>query len=71
MTTPTPSNPLSLRVPQIAAQTGLSVDFIRDQINAGALPARKAGRAIVVLPGDVDAWLQGLPKVEAKGGDAA
>lgn len=67
MTTPTPPNPLSLRVPQIAAQTGLSVDFIRDQINAGQLPARKAGRAVVVLFDDVTTWLDSLPKA----GDAA
>lgn len=61
MPQPTTPNPLSLRVSQICALTGLSRDKVRDEIATGRLPARKVGRATVVLRDDLVAWLENLP----------
>ena len=43
---------------EVALYTGLSPGFIRKQIKAGKLPARKVGRRILVLDNDLCEYLQ-------------
>lgn len=49
------------RVAAGAEMLGYSEDFVRDQIKAGALRARKLGRFLVVTEADLAAYVAALP----------
>lgn len=49
------------RVPAVAELLGFSEDFVRDQIRAGALRARRMGRYLVVTEADLAAYVAALP----------
>ena len=55
--------PRAVDVRTMAAMTGIGVSTIREQINAGLLPARLVGRRQIITVADVDSWLDRLPKV--------
>jgi len=48
---------------QAAASVGRST--IYENINSGALKARKAGRRTLILRADLQAWLDSFPAVKA------
>lgn len=51
---------------EIAKQTGLSVGFLRNEVKAARLPVRKFGRRVLVLDGDLRAYLaRGSERVAA------
>jgi excisionase family DNA binding protein len=55
-------DPLILRIPDVARRLGLPADSVRHLVQTGALPARKLGGRVVVLPDELDAFLRSLPK---------
>lgn len=57
MQTTSITNRSAWSVSEIAQATGVSIGFVRKQIHAGALSARKLGRRVVVLDEDLRAWL--------------
>lgn len=49
----------TVRPPEIAKYTGISLTTIYDAIHEGHLPARRVGpKVILVRPADVDAWIE-------------
>lgn len=48
---------------EVAARCGRSRGWVHKQIARGELRARRDGRAFVVLPGDLDAFVNGLEEV--------
>jgi excisionase family DNA binding protein len=48
---------LALRPAEFAASVGMSPRFIHAEIKAGRLPARKAGRAVLIRATDGKRWL--------------
>jgi hypothetical protein len=50
---------LAWGVGDISLSTGLSAGFLRKQIKAGKLRARRAGRRILVLDRDLRTYLRG------------
>jgi excisionase family DNA binding protein len=54
---------LAWSVSEISISTGLSVGFVRKEIRAGKLVARRAGRRVLVLDRDLQQYLSsGEPK---------
>lgn len=49
-----------LSVADVAGRTSLSTRSIRRYIDAGALPARKAGSRILIREADLEIWFSGL-----------
>ena len=58
---PTIDGPLSIR--DVCTYTGLSRTKISGEIQAGSLPARKAGRRTLVMRSDLTRWLLSLPEI--------
>jgi hypothetical protein len=56
---------LSYRLGEFARLTSLSTDYLRDQIKAGKLPARKFSRFVLILASDGKSWLESLPVYQA------
>lgn len=50
----------SLGVADVANQTSLSERTIRRHIEAGTLPARKAGSRVLIREADLDVWFSSL-----------
>ncbi len=61
--TPPKSSARPNSIQAVAAETGFSVSFLYEQIKAGRLTARKAGRRTTITPEDRAAWLASLPKI--------
>ena len=55
-------DPLILRIPDVARRLGLPADSVRHLVQSGALPARKLGGRVVVLPDELEAFLKSLPR---------
>jgi excisionase family DNA binding protein len=55
--------PLALSIAEVQLATGLGRTFLYEAIVQGKLPARKAGRRTVILRGDLEAYLDSLPKI--------
>jgi excisionase family DNA binding protein len=53
---------LAWSIGEIAATTGLSAGFVRKEIRAGRLMARRAGRRVLVLDRDLRRYLDGEAK---------
>lgn len=52
---------LAHSVAEFAQLSGLGRSFLYEQIKAGALPVRKAGRRTLILHEDGQDWLANLP----------
>jgi excisionase family DNA binding protein len=48
---------LAWSIAEIANSTGLSIGFVRKEIRAGRLVARRAGRRVLVLDRDLQLYL--------------
>jgi len=57
------SSQVAFTLPQASTYSGLSVWQLRTMVWGGQLTARKAGRNLIVLRGDLDAALVALPRV--------
>ncbi len=53
----TQSDRIAWSLAEIAKQTGLSLGFLRNEVRAARLPVRKFGRRVLVLDGDLRAYL--------------
>lgn len=53
--------PLALGIIDAARTAGVGRSTIFEEINAGRLKARKAGRRTLILRDDLAAWLASLP----------
>ena len=51
------STPLTVTIAGAAQATGLSSDFIRDAVNKSELPAKRAGRRIIIRWADLQQWV--------------
>lgn len=49
-----------------AAETTLSEDVLDAAIKKGALRAKQVGRRVLILPSDLNEYLDSLPDVEVK-----
>jgi excisionase family DNA binding protein len=47
-------------------ESGISEDMLDRAIKTGALKAKQLGRRVLILPKDLDAYLESLPDVETK-----
>lgn len=47
-------------VQEVSDQTTLSVPYLRSRIRAGNLKAKKVGRRVLILDGDLQSFLEGL-----------
>ncbi len=56
---------LSLSVEALAARSGLKRSFLYLEIKSGRLPARKAGKRLLVLADDARRYLEQLPQAAA------
>jgi hypothetical protein len=56
---------LAYSIPRLAKLSDLSRSLIYEEINAGRLVARKAGRRTIVRRSDAFRWLRSLPTVGA------
>lgn len=52
---------LASSVEQFCDRTGLGRSFVFAEIRAGKLPARKAGRRLLILERDAETYLAALP----------
>jgi excisionase family DNA binding protein len=52
-------------IPEVMCILGLCRDSVYKLIREGRLPARKIGRRTVVLETDIQAFLEGLPRLGA------
>ena len=57
--------PLALGILDAARAAGVGRSTIYENINSGALKARKAGRRTLILRADLQAWLDSFPAVKA------
>ena len=62
-TTPTTPDKLAYSIDDWCATADVGRTFIYQEIAAGRLIARKAGRRTLILDSDGRAWLAGLPAV--------
>ena len=60
---PTQTDPIGVSVKQAAVLTSLSHWFIRDEVNAGRIPARRVGSRIVIDYDGLRAWVKSQPFV--------
>lgn len=56
-------SPLTRTIAQAAQDTGLSQDTIRQAVLKGDLPAKRAGRRILVKVADLEKWIDQLEDV--------
>ena len=68
-----PETPRSKRLPafafsvaEVAEITGLSRSTVYEAIITGELPAKKRGRRRLILAGDLETFLKGLPSTNVK-----
>lgn len=54
-------------ISEFARLSGVGRSFIYEQIKAGLLPVRKAGRRTLILRQDGEAWLTNLPGTSRQG----
>ena len=54
--------PLALGIIEAARAAGVGRSTVFEEINAGRLKARKAGRRTLILRDDLAAWLANLPQ---------
>ena len=57
------STPLTVTIAGASQATGLSSDFIRDAVNKAELPAKRAGRRIIIRWADLQQWVNGMENV--------
>ncbi|MER2265195.1 helix-turn-helix domain-containing protein [Methylobacterium oxalidis] len=57
-----PEAPLALGIVEAARAAGIGRSTVFEEINAGRLKARKAGRRTLILRDDLAAWLAALPQ---------
>jgi excisionase family DNA binding protein len=53
---------LAYSISDVTKLTGVGRSFIYEQIKAGHLSIRKAGRRTLIFDADLKAWLAGLPE---------
>lgn len=53
-----------LRVAAAAQYAGVTHWYIRSAVWMGKLPARRAGKVLIILREDLDTYLNSLPRVE-------
>jgi hypothetical protein len=56
---------LSLSIESLSARSGLKRSFLYQEIKLGRLPARKAGKRLVILADDARRYLETLPQAAA------
>ena len=56
--------PLAISIVDAARAAGVGRSTIYENINSGALKARKAGRRTLILRADLQAWLDSFPAVK-------
>jgi excisionase family DNA binding protein len=61
------ANPARLAhsINQVTKITGIGRSFLYEEINAGRLVVKKAGRRSLVFDADLKAWLESLPKLRS------
>jgi excisionase family DNA binding protein len=59
------SNRVSLTVTEAADAAGVGPTKIRQEINAGRLVARRAGKLLIIAIEDLRMWLDNLPRAAA------
>jgi excisionase family DNA binding protein len=59
------SERLAVSIVDAARAAGVGRSTIYENINSGALKARKAGRRTLILRSDLEAWLSSFPPVKA------
>ncbi len=62
-----PETPLAYSVAQASKLAGVGRSHLYEEIKAGRLPVRKAGRRTLVLASDLSAWLAELPAARSRG----
>lgn len=55
-----PKNKLAYSVEEISEMTSLSKSYLRNEIRAKNLPAKKIGTRVLVLSKDLNAYLEGI-----------
>jgi excisionase family DNA binding protein len=60
-----PTEPLAVGITDAIRLSGVGRSTIFDEIKAGRLKARKAGRRTLILRDDLKAWLNSFPLVKA------
>lgn len=55
---------LSLSPEEASALTGIGLTSIKMATYSGSLIARKHGRNTIILPGDLKAWLEAMPRID-------
>ncbi|MDI7864076.1 helix-turn-helix domain-containing protein [Rhizobiaceae bacterium n13] len=53
---------VALTIPEFCNLYNVGRSFTYEEINAGRLKIRKAGKKTLILRTDADAWLQALPE---------
>lgn len=56
---------VAFTIPEFCNLYGVGRSFTYDEISAGRLQIRKAGKKTLILRVDADAWLHALPKGDA------
>ena len=61
------ANPVRLAhsIADVAKITGVGRSFLYEEISAGRLVAKKAGRRTLIFDADLNAWLANLPATRA------
>jgi len=62
--------PLAVSIEDAVRASGLCRTKVYEDINAGRLRARKAGRRTLILVADLNTWLKNLPTIQPKGSSA-
>ncbi|MDO8397975.1 MAG: DNA-binding protein [Bradyrhizobium sp.] len=57
---------LTHSIDDVTKLTGVGRSFIDEEIKAGNLKMRKAGRRTLIFDADLNAWLASLPSVNSK-----
>jgi excisionase family DNA binding protein len=52
-------------ISQVTRITGIGRSFLYEEISAGRLAAKKAGRRTLIFDADLNAWLAGLPQMRS------
>jgi excisionase family DNA binding protein len=58
---PEPTDSLAFTVLETCKTARVGKTFLYQEISAGRLRAKKAGRKTLILPSDLSAWLRSLP----------